>query len=428
MFKRPHIDSEFFKRPPDVIDPEFNLSLKTKRTDELRDLLQTCDSKTRARKKLRPQGSFSSEYWSQASSLAVNSYNRTLIKRELDLREAITEEATPAWFTQHMKALETESRLYKKQAERLETEPGDTAKTCSRAWMLMFTASQCGLQIKSGIGERDSGEQSKFWQDLKISYNAENSEGAIWDPILADWFPAEHCRASHIFSYRHGQEVMTALFGSEVEGELFSPRNGLMLHDCVEARFDAGLFVIVPDVQDIRDAMEMSRWNDARQKDWKIKILDWNWPKIDHTIHRRPGLKWRDLDGRKLQFRNAFRPRARFLYFNYCVQILRYAWSHPSQSPPLKDELGKPFWGTIGKYVHRNFIRGMVDECGHEYYHLFEDGIKSRELAGREDVIEREVGLALACNWIKGSGENKEITNDEDSDEEENEDIISLQL
>ena len=37
-------------------------------------------------------------------------YNRTLIKRELDLREAIIEEATPAWFTQHMKALETEQR------------------------------------------------------------------------------------------------------------------------------------------------------------------------------------------------------------------------------------------------------------------------------------------------------------------------------
>lgn len=51
---------------------------------------------------------------------------------------------------------------------------------------------------------------------------------------------------------------MTALFGSEVEGELFSPCNGLLLHDCIEERSDAGLFVIVPDVDDIRNAMEVS--------------------------------------------------------------------------------------------------------------------------------------------------------------------------
>lgn len=118
------------------------------------------------------------------------------------------------------------------------------------------------------------------------------------------------------------------------------------------------------------------------------------------------------------EVRSPFRPRARYLYFNYCVQILRYAWSHPGQSsPPLKDGLGKPFWGTIGKYVHRNFIRGMIDECGHEYYRLFEDDIKSQELEGKEDAIERDMGLALVCDLIKASRENKDISSDEDSDE-----------
>jgi hypothetical protein len=91
--------------------------------------------------------------------------------------------------------------------------------------------------------------------------------------ILADWCPALHCKASHIFSYHRGQDVMTALFGSE---ELFFPRNSLLLHDYIEERFDAGLFVIVPDVDDIQNAMEVSKWNDASPKSWKVNILNWS--------------------------------------------------------------------------------------------------------------------------------------------------------
>jgi hypothetical protein len=79
---------------------------------------------------------------------------------------------------------------------------------------------------------------------------------------------------------------MTALFGSEVEGELFSPCNGLLLHDCIEERSDAGLFVIVPDVdRGIRNAMEVSANKVERCLTKELdKILDWSWPKLDHTI------------------------------------------------------------------------------------------------------------------------------------------------
>jgi HNH endonuclease len=299
-----------------------------------------------------------------------------------------------------------------------------TEKVNSRAWMLLFTTSQCGLQINSGIGERDSNEQTAFRKELLTAYDAENPGGDIWDPIIGDWFPAEHCNAAHIFPYRHGQEVMTTLFGPEVEGELFSPRNGLLLHDLIENRLDAGLFVIVPDINDIRDAGEVLYWSEATLKAWKIKILDWKWPKLDNNIDR-PGLTWRQLDGRKLQFRNAFRPRARFLYFNYCVQVLRYAWNHPGKPPPLKDELGKRYWGSMGRYVYRNFIRGIADECGHEYDHLFE-GSAELQSAGRDAAIERDIGLALACGQIKGEGDEDDNGDDDDLDGTDKEDEMSI--
>jgi hypothetical protein len=58
-----------------------------------------------------------------------------------------------------------------------------------------------------------------------------------------------------------------------VEGELFSPRNGLLLHGLIENRLDAGLFVIVSDIDDIRDAGEALLLSEATLKAWKIKDL-----------------------------------------------------------------------------------------------------------------------------------------------------------
>jgi hypothetical protein len=59
----------------------------------------------------------------------------------------------------------------------------------------------------------------------------------------------------------------------------------------------------------------------------------------------------------------------------------------------------------MGRYVYRNFIRGIVDECGHNYDHLFE-GTESKS-TGRDGAIERDIGLALACDQIKAQGENE---------------------
>jgi hypothetical protein len=64
----------------------------------------------------------------EASSLVVDLY----------IQPKATGEGAEEWrFTQRIKALETESRLYQKQAVRLRTEPGEVEKTISRAWMLL---------------------------------------------------------------------------------------------------------------------------------------------------------------------------------------------------------------------------------------------------------------------------------------------------
>ncbi|KAN0074216.1 hypothetical protein V8E54_008153 [Elaphomyces granulatus] len=197
---------------PKKLDPKssnFGPSLKKKLKEELKEMVWLYDCETkRKRQKLRPHGSFSAEYWSQASDLALHLHDCTLVKHELSSRET-GNDTTAERLPLQVKALQTESRLYQQQVERLRMEPGDIEKVNSRVWMLLFTTSQCGLQINSGIGERDSNEQTAFRKELLTAYDAENPGGDIWDPIIGDWFPAEHCIAAHIFPYRHGQEVMT---------------------------------------------------------------------------------------------------------------------------------------------------------------------------------------------------------------------------
>ncbi len=104
-------------------------------------------------------------------------------------------------------------------------------------------------------------------------------------------------------------------------------------------------------------------------------------------------------------------------------QVLRYVWNHPSNKPPLRSEIGGRYWGTMGRYVYRNFIRGIADECGHEYEHLFEESLGSAgpeagELVDSETAaIERGCGLALAAIAVSGSGD--EVSDGEDEGEKD---------
>ena len=55
------------------------------------------------------------------------------------------------------------------------------------------------------------------------------------------------------------------------------------------------------------------------------------------------GTKWNDLDGQELLFKSDARPRAQYLYYHYCVAMLRRAWQQGKHGNILHDELGRKF-------------------------------------------------------------------------------------
>ena len=317
-------------------------------------------------------------------------------------------------------AKDKQRNLCNKQAERLSTSSHDEASSLRRSYIRLFTTSKLGLGILgTGAGKRGSRTQSTFRKQLIEYYDSVDPEHAkrrlLWCPIIGDWVESVNLYAAHIFGYMNGQETMTASFGPTEEAELWSPRNGLLISGTAEENFERGLYVIVPDIPENASVDEVSSWNMSEPKEYKIKIIDPTHPRIDSTVDRKTGSTWRELDNVRLRFRNDHRPRARYLYYHYCTQILRRAWNMDVQGEILKDELKKHFWGTPGKYVRQNMLRAFVEELGHEYERIL-DGAADND----GDEVESDPSLlSAAINQIESSTQNPEDSDEEDTDEDD---------
>ncbi|RAQ50236.1 hypothetical protein AFGD_011576 [Aspergillus flavus] len=374
------------------------------------------------KKRLKAQGSFNAKFWAQSEHVANLVLQKADVDRKISLRDFSGPEAE--WqqtdaaksIIQRIKAQDAETKLYTKRKEDLE---GKREKRSLRAaFMNLFTTSKMGLGIMTtGAGKRDSEAQSEFRNQLITMGNARHeTQDWLWCPVLGDWCSDDDIQAAHLFPYMHGQDVMDAIFGKKRPPQLFSALNGLLLHRGIERTFDSGKLVIVPDLPDRPLAAELLDWIQRGPREYKIKIIDLSWEKLDFFIHPKYSKTWRDLDGQRLFFRSDFRPAARYLYFHYCIQILRRAWGHNTAGgalPTLKDEIGKPFWGTPGRYLPKNMLLAVVEELGHEYKELLE-GAAGRN--GDNDLL-----LAIASSQVKSRPALRPHTfanEDEESDEE----------
>lgn len=167
---------------------------------------------------------------------------------------------------------------------------------------------------------------------------------------------------------------MDAIFGKNATPELFSPYNGILMSTLAELFFDKGYYVIVPQVSAAPSLPDIQDWHQVEPKNYQIRVLEPDTREMNQLIGE-TDRRWRDLDGQKFSFRGDFRPRARYLYFTYCMAILRKFWNKDKPSTALSDELGKPYWGTAGRYIIKNMLQGFVQELGHdghEYDELLE--------------------------------------------------------
>ncbi|KAJ5382383.1 hypothetical protein N7517_000294 [Penicillium concentricum] len=388
--------------------------------------------------KLKPSGSFDQRYWAQAAKTEEISLEREEIKRKVSRESYVG--TTAQWeYTEDAKSILEKIEAHKKakqicerRVQQLDEETPHRSLTTS--FMKLFTTSKMGMNVAPttgppGQGKRDPEDQARFRASLITTYNSRYQEGRdypeignsdwLWCPVLHAWQDSRNMVAAHLFAYMHGQSTMDAIFGKAQKGpELFSPRNGLLISAAIEEFFDCGKFAIVPDLSDGAKLPELLRWMYHRgPREYKIKILDRTWDKLDQTISVGTNLKFRDLENRRLQFRSNARPAGRYLYFNYCIQVLRSAWQRAGKaktkgeaSKILREENGKPFWGTPGRYIPQNMLRAFVEELGHEYEALLEGASRT---TGDEQLL-----LDTATNQVKRDRGSLVLDPSEDENEE----------
>ncbi|KKA18479.1 hypothetical protein T310_7576 [Rasamsonia emersonii CBS 393.64] len=221
---------------------------------------------------------------------------------------AATEEAKAIF--ERIKAHKVQQRICSQRSENL-AEKGKRSLRAS--FMKLFTTSKMGLGIKD-TGAGNYGSQQPEDEDL------------LWCPIMRKWTPSKQMKAAHLFPYMHGQDTMDAVFRARKSPELFSPRNGLLISSCIEEFFDSGNLVLVPDLPDRPSVTDIRGWIKREPREYKIRIIDLKWNKLGKPIHPWVEMKWSDLQDRRVEFLTPFRPRERYMYFHYCIQILQYIW------------------------------------------------------------------------------------------------------
>ncbi|KAI1453768.1 hypothetical protein F4805DRAFT_358629 [Annulohypoxylon moriforme] len=131
-----------------------------------------------------------------------------------------------------------------------------------------------------------------------------------------------------------------------------------------------------------------------------------------------------DLDGRRLQFRTHFRPRARYMWRAYLNSIVNLSFRHKSTrgiGVGREVELGNRYWGTRRRYVKRNQLLGFVEHLGHAIEcisgsSILEHGIES---GGEEEGPDTTVVVVVADTTIRKASSNLSrlgVVNDSDEE------------
>ena len=256
---------------------------------------------------------------------------------------------------------------------------------------------------------------------LVDEYEARDPDGGdgLWCPVAKDFILPLAVKAAHIVPIRLGQKRMDTSFGLNSAHDLFSARNGLLLHSSIEEKFDRHLLVIVPDAPIPADGPILR---------WRLRVLDQTI--LDQTVAdklygRSTGLypiTYHGLDGKHLGFRSATRPAARYLYFHYVVALLRVR--RHNRHCQSHRQTAKFAWAPPGRYMLRNMMLALAESVGDAvdpesrifWPHVIEDSI---EPSPSTRIFAHQCVRAKLLHRSSGDEYSNDGSDDNDDDDEE---------
>ncbi|KAI9367333.1 hypothetical protein BJX61DRAFT_528943 [Aspergillus egyptiacus] len=241
----------------------------------------------------------------------------------------------------------------------------------------------------------------KYYQSVRPDHPEQG-----WCPVTHAWVDIHQLTTSAIFPWKHGLEIMDTIFGEIRPQELVSPRNGIVMHKAIRQAFDIGVLAIVPD---LKDSQKPKEWANQKSPEYKIRIIDQTWEMLHQEIYLL-GIRWKDLDGRRLEFRGSVRPAPRYLFYHYCVQILRCSWSRWNRSKQivnLYDEYNRPYWPAHGEFIDNGMLKRLTKELGSEC-RVLRQGFSRKSSVGKDEVLLETIAMQIAESNIPGVREGKE--------------------
>lgn len=276
----------------------------------------------------------------------------------------------------------------------------------NQSYVKLFNQAKVGFNLeKAGSkGKRDSRDQSRM-RRLMLREYCNNSQGAVWDPVLGTWIDNDAATAAHLFPWVSA-DFMDDIFGAGAQDELFTPANGLFLQTKLEKAFDRGFFVIIPDAEIEPKNLEapwedreerhqaVSEWQSKHPHEYRVKVLDATAKCMTDRVFSKHlhGIETiAELDGRRLKFLTNTRPRARYLWWTFLRAVTQLTWnSNLKEDSFIHKEVlaGTRYWGTPGKYVKSNKLLGFIEEIGHDVSHISDTDPIAKSIM--EHAIEEE--------------------------------------
>ena len=267
------------------------------------------------------------------------------------------------------KALLSEKAFLLSQRKILEEDLNDIVTSKLQLEEAYIAELRISLEAASSSKEKLPGLKSprldrKYFQDIINEYLGtkavypDTGDSSKWCNVLGYWLSPDSVKCAHIVPYSWNTKDVAHMFGSD-EPPLTSRRNGLSLQKKIEEAFDNCWIIIVP-----VDSVEYT------PTEWKVVLL--NTAERDNTFFRdtfkatdRELWRWRDIDGRKLSFRNDNRPARRFLYMRYAL-----AWLHAEDKswPDFKGNVPPgEVWASPNKpdgYLRKSILLELGKKTG----------------------------------------------------------------
>jgi len=259
-------------------------------------------------------------------------------------------------------------------------------------------------KLKTGKNTK-SHKQQEFKMKLFEYYAAQKvvNEVKLGFCHLTGWQPFIVVKAAHIIPKSLGGESLAYIFGVQ-DGDMANDcGNGLVLHHVIEEQLDVGGIVIVP-------------VKDTNPLDFKLVVADKSI--LSNMIF--PGIFFRDIDGKLLDFNSENRPAKRNLYFRFAITCF-----HQKQRANIEywDEMNSKgyIWATPGPYLRKSMLKTLARNISDRYLPevFFQDTTFSEDDGFPSMSEENEDNLATELKALFEDSTISKHESDDESDSEE---------